>query len=76
LICFFSKGKMCLCNIAEGNHKYSSNYFSGRRIPAQMVNKKFQENIIQRNATNYYNEITKQLCMPFQIRFAENYIPA
>lgn len=61
-----------LAAVAENDHQGRSKHFRRCRIPAEIIHKKLQEQVVEDNADKDHQQIPHQLCPAFQPRFLEN----
>jgi len=60
-VCRGAEGVMFLGKIAEGDYKKGSQDFRRGRVPAPMIHKKFQEDIVKEDTDKNHGEIAPQL---------------
>lgn len=64
---------MPLRQVAENDHECCGKDHGGRRIPAQHINKKFQQNIVDQDTGDCYQKITEELGAAAKVRTGKHH---
>ena len=63
--------EICLAAVTENDNQRGGQYFRRCWIPSPIINKQFQEQIVENDADKNNGEVSDQLCPFFKARFLE-----